>query len=122
MSYESLSGFLYDLGDGVGEFLPEEQKVELRRLSLEEIVRGYIDRRSILSAFLLKRQIKTYIKVNMAVDGLEYVDPPFNQDTSFPEDYFEGDLHVFLNSVLNLLDSEIKTRRCTFLLRLIGKS
>ena len=49
--------------------------------------------------------------MNMAPEGLQYVDPPFGQDTSFAEDYFEGDLYVFLTTVSALLDGEIKIRR-----------
>ncbi|MCF5708198.1 hypothetical protein GIV19_12975 [Pseudomonas syringae] len=114
MSYGFLSGFIYDVADSVGEFLSDEQKRELPPPILEKIVSAYIDKRNLLSALCLRAQIKKYIKENMTPDGLEYVDPPFNQETSFLEDYFEGDLYVFLTNVLTLLNSEIRVRRLAF--------
>lgn len=110
MKYMFLSGFMYEVGDGVGEYLAEEEKDYYTPMTLKDIVREYSIGRNVLNFFLLKRDIKKYIKSNMGPDGLEYVYPPFDQETSFPEDYFEGDLYVFLTSVLDLLDSEIKLR------------
>ena len=113
MRYAYLHGFMFSVGDAVGEFLPEEEKREFAPLTLPQIVKksigyGLLD---LLHAILFKREIKTYIRKDMTPDGLKYVDPPFGQDTSFAEDYFEGDLYVFLTTVSALLDSEIKIRR-----------
>lgn len=95
MNYSCLSGLIYCFGDGVGDFLADEEKSRHCVLGLREIVCGYIDERIFLSAVILGVQIRSYIKRNMSLDGLAYVDPPFNQDTSFPEEYFEGDLSDF---------------------------
>ncbi|MEX6677389.1 hypothetical protein QWI18_15825 [Pseudomonas sp. W2Oct36] len=104
---------MFSVGDAVGEFLTEEEKTEFEPLTLPQIVSEYIGDGflDLLHAILFKRQIKVYIRRHMTPEGLEYVDPPFGQDTSFAEDYFEGDLYVFLTTVCALLDGEIKTRR-----------
>lgn len=113
MRYAYIHGFMFSVGDAVGEFLTEEEKGEFEPLTLPPIVKecigyGFLD---LLHAILFKREMKTYIRRNMTTEGLQYVDPPFGQDTSFAEDYFEGDLYVFLTTVSALLDSEIKIRR-----------
>lgn len=113
MQYSYILGFMFSVGDAVGEFLDEEEKKGFKPLTLPQIVKecigyGLLD---LLHAILFKREIKTYIRRNMTPEGLQYVDPPFGQDTSFAEDYFEGDLYVFLTTLSELLDSEIKFRR-----------
>ncbi|WP_122573839.1 hypothetical protein [Pseudomonas viridiflava] len=110
MAYKLILDFLFDVGDGVGEFLHDREKLEFIPLRLESIVKEYVAERNMLNVFFLKRQIKSYINNHMTPEGLEYVDPPFNQDTSFVEEYFEGDLYSFLIDVLELLDQE-KSRR-----------
>ncbi|HEY0285749.1 MAG TPA: hypothetical protein VGC62_01825 [Pseudomonas sp.] len=109
MIYGILMGFMYEVGTGVGEFISDEERDNYVQMSLPEIVSEYFDTHGIVSAFFLKRQIKSYIKRNMTADGLEYAEP-FNQELRFPEDYFEGDLLVFLTNVLSLLDAEVKSR------------
>ncbi|WP_229631769.1 MULTISPECIES: hypothetical protein [Pseudomonas] len=112
--YMHLHGFMYEVGEGVGEFLSDEEKENFRPLTLPEIVKKSFGKGGIISlihAFVLKRQIKHYIKNHMTAEGLAYVYPPFGQETSFAEDYFEGDLHTFLNNVLTLLDKEIINHR-----------
>ena len=117
MTYGLMLDFLFDVANGVGEFLQDEEKLEFTPLGLDAIVKEYIAERNILNAFFLKRQINSYIRNHMTPEGLEYVDPPFNQDTSFVEDYFEGGLHDFLESVTSLLDKEMRgwKRRVFFL-------
>jgi hypothetical protein len=104
-TYGFLMGFMYDVGIAVGEFLEDEEKDSYVPLALPEIVAEYVDTHSALCVFFLKRNIKKYMNKNMTADGLEYVDP-FDQELSFAEDYFEGDLHVFLTNVLSLLEAE----------------
>lgn len=108
-----LHSFMYEVGEGVGEFLSDEEKQHFKPLTLPEIVKKSFAKGGVLSlvhALVLKRQIKLYIRKHMTAEGLEYVYPPFGQETSFAEDYFEGDLFVFLTDVLMLLDREIKVR------------
>ncbi|MEQ7921903.1 hypothetical protein ABQX22_22100 [Xanthomonas sp. WHRI 1810A] len=100
---------MYDVGIAVGEFLVDEEKDSYVPLTLPEIVAEYVDTHSTLCVFFLKRNIKKYIDKNMTADGLEYADP-FDQELSFAEDYFEGDLYVFLTNVLALLDAASKLR------------
>ncbi|AVX24135.1 hypothetical protein ALO42_102313 [Pseudomonas syringae pv. atrofaciens] len=115
MAYGLIIDFIYDVGEGVGEFLPDDEKAQFTPLSLDQIVKNYIDERNLLNVFFLKRQIKRYIKNHMTSEGLEYVAPPFGQETSFVEDYFDGDLHVFLTNVVSLLDKEYEVRVQNFL-------
>ncbi len=122
MAYGLITGFIYNVGEGVGEFLSDDEKAQFTPLGLDQIVKSYVDERNMLNVAFLKRQIKKYIKKHMTPEGLGYVDPPFNQETSFVEDYFEGDLYVFLTNVLSLLDTEYKIRSRNFLLRFTGRS
>lgn len=113
-NYMHLHSFMYEVGEGVGEFLLDEENAEFQPLSLPEIVKNSFGKGGIVRlvhALILKRQIKSYVRRYMTADGLAYVYPPFGQETSFAEDYFEGDLYVFLTTVSALLDSEIKIRR-----------
>lgn len=112
--YMHLHSFMYEVGEGVGEFLLAEEKAGFKSLNLPEIVRKSFGKGGVVElvhAVMLKRQIKSYVRRYMTADGLAYVYPPFGQETSFAEDYFEGDLYDFLSSVLVLLDAEIKLRR-----------
>lgn len=122
--YMHLHSFMYEVGEGVGEFLSDDEKKHFQPLTLPEIVKDSFGEGGVLSlvhAIILKKQIAHYIKNHMGAEGLEYVDPPFDQETSFAEDYFEGDLYTFLTSVMELLDSEMKARRRKFFSGLIGK-
>lgn len=109
MAYGYLMGFMYDVGNGVGEFLRDEEKAGYTPMTLPEIVTEYIDERNLLCVFLLRRNIRSYIKKHTTANGVEYAEP-FNQELRFPEDYFEGDLQVFLQNILSLLDAECKSR------------
>jgi len=108
-TYGFLMGFMYDVGIAVGEFLEDEEKESFVPQTLPEIVAEYVDTHGMICVYFLRRNIKQYVKKHMTVDGLEYADP-FDQELSFAEDYFEGDLHVFLTNVLSLLDAERKSR------------
>ncbi|MEQ7921899.1 hypothetical protein ABQX22_22080 [Xanthomonas sp. WHRI 1810A] len=116
MKYSSLMSFMYDVGNGVGEFLTDEEKAVFVPLTLAEIVKAYVDESYPLDRFLLRRNIKSYIKNHLSADGLEYA-YPFEYELTFPEDYFEGDLHVFLKNVLFLLEVERKARIKAFFFR-----
>lgn len=113
MRYAYPQGFRFSVGDAVGEFLDGEEKKVFEPFTLSQIFKECIGYGILylLHAILFKREIKTYIRRDMTAEGLQYVYPPFGQDTSFPEDYFEGDLDVFLTTVSASLDSEIKIRR-----------
>ena len=110
MKYSALTDFLYDAGSGVGAFLSDEGKEGFTPMRLDEIVSAYLDERNFLASYFLGKDIKRYIRSYMTPEGLDYADPPFDQDTSFPEEYFEGDLYSFLIDVLEFLDQE-KSRR-----------
>ncbi|AZE99913.1 hypothetical protein C4J95_2451 [Pseudomonas orientalis] len=122
--YMHLHSFMYEVGEGVGEFLSDDEKKYFQPLTLSEIVKNSFGKGGVLSlvhALILKKQIAHYIRSHMGAEGLEYVDPPFGQETSFAEDYFEGDLYTFLTGVMELLDSEMKARRRKLFFRLIGR-
>lgn len=115
---------MYEVGEGVGEFLSDEEKEKYQPLTLPEIVKGSFGKGGALNlmhALILKRQIIHYIKNHMSAEGLEYACPPFDQETSFAEDYFEGDLYNFLTNVLTLLDVEIKAKRQHFFYKIVGR-
>ncbi|WP_240338750.1 hypothetical protein [Pseudomonas viridiflava] len=122
MAYLFLSDFIVEFGFGVGEFLSDYEKAEFSSLSLEQVVRKYVDERNFLSVFFLGRQIRKYIKENMSSEGLEYTDPPFGEDMSFVEDYFDGDLYVFLTTVSALLDENVRAHRRRIFSILLGKN
>jgi hypothetical protein len=114
MKYDFILGFMYDVGYGVGEFLEDEEREGFIPMTLLEIVKEYVDDRGLLTALVLKRQIRKYIKSHMTDDGLAYADDPFNQELCFAEDYFEGDLLVFLDNVTALLNDEVRMRMKRF--------
>lgn len=109
MKYGFLTGFMYHVGTCVGEFLQDEEKESFAPMTLPEIVKDYVDHSSFLDRFFLRRNIRQYIKNNLTSDRLKYA-YPFEYDLAFPEDYFEGDLHVFLKNVVFLLDGASKPR------------
>lgn len=102
MAYNVLVDFMYEVGNGVGVFLPEDEQREFTPLPLPAIVGSYARSRGRLAVFLLRWQIRRYIRANLTPSGLRYADP-FDQELAFPEDYFEGDLLVFLRTVQTLL-------------------
>jgi hypothetical protein len=110
MRYGYILGFMYDVGIGVGEFLEDEERAGFEPMALAEIVREYVTSKGVLSSVFLKWQIARYIRHNMTPEGLTYEDDPFHQDLCFPEIYFDGDLLVFLNNVISLLEGEIRSR------------
>lgn len=51
MAYRLITEFIYEVGEGVGEFLTDDEKAVFKRIELDEIVRGYIDDRNLLNVF-----------------------------------------------------------------------
>lgn len=65
-SYMELIYFMRDLGDGVQDHLPEEQRIA--QLSLEEIVAQWVDNKSYLAIRSLEKDISSYIKKSSVGD------------------------------------------------------
>lgn len=63
MKYSSLTGFIYDVGKGVGEFSTDEGKAVFVPQTLAEIVREYVDESYPLDRYLLRRNIKNILKI-----------------------------------------------------------
>lgn len=40
MAYRLITEFIYEVGEGVGEFLNDDEKAVFKRIELDEIVRG----------------------------------------------------------------------------------
>jgi hypothetical protein len=82
---------MYEVGEGVGEFLSDEERQRFKPMTLPEIVKKSSGQGGVLSlvhALVLRRQRKLYLGKHMTAEGLEYVYPPFGQETSFAEDCF----------------------------------
>jgi hypothetical protein len=93
MAYGHIMGFMYDVGEAVGEFMPEGE-VNVPD-TLEEIVHTYVHDYYWFDVFLLRRQIINYL-AKYAVDGkVDHCDPPFNQELCFVEYYFQCELFPF---------------------------
>ncbi|OQR32539.1 hypothetical protein BWR59_11260 [Pseudomonas sp. Bc-h] len=120
MAYGHIMGFMYDVGEAVGEFMPEGEVIVPD--TLEEIVHTYVNDYYWLDVFLLRRQIINYL-AKYAVDGkVDHRDPPFNQELCFVEYYFQCELFPFLHQVLTLLDAEIPKKRARFVDVIIGNA
>lgn len=118
MAYGHLMGFMYDVGNGVGEFSCEEEKGVPE--SLANIVHAYVQAYYWLDIFLLRKQIKHYLAAYASEGAVDYYDPPFNQELCFVEYHFQCELFEFLNQVLKLIDKEINKKRNGFMDALIG--
>jgi len=118
MAYGHIMGFMYDVGNSVGEFLDEDEQIVPE--TLPKIVHAYVQEYYWLDIFLLRRQIKRYL-AKYASDGqVDHYDPPFNQELCFVQERFHCELFGFLNQVLALVDKEIARKRNCFADRLIG--
>ncbi len=59
-SYMELIYFMRELGDGIRDHLPEEQRTA--QLSLDQIVAQWVDNKSCLAIRSLEKDISSYIK------------------------------------------------------------
>ena len=65
MAYGLITDFIYDLGEGVGEFLTDDEKAQFTPLGLDQIVKSYIDERNLLNVFFLKAQLGRFHQLHI---------------------------------------------------------
>ncbi|WP_256669383.1 hypothetical protein [Pseudomonas sp. MN1F] len=70
--YMQLVDFMKELGDGILDYLPEDQRT--KQLSVEGVIEQWMAKKSYFSALALKRDIATYIALqksgNFTVDEI----------------------------------------------------
>lgn len=105
-SYMELIYFMRDLGDGVQDHLPEEQRIA--QLSLEEIVAQWVDNKSYLAIRSLEKDISSYIKKS-SVGDLSVDQIFFDFDLLFIPERFGCEEPELLGEVLLILKARVVT-------------
>ncbi|WP_256737562.1 hypothetical protein [Pseudomonas sp. dw_358] len=112
-----LIDFMRELGDGILDHLPEEQRIGI--LDIEKIVENWMLRKSYLQALSLKKDITTYADLyktgDYAVDEILA-----DYDLCFIPERFGVEEHIFLTSILGLIDFHIEKKRKAFLMKYFG--
>ena len=103
-SYMELIYFMRDLGDGVQDHLPEEQRIA--QLSLEEIVAQWVDNKSYLAIRSLEKDISSYIKKS-SVGDLSVDQIFFDFDLLFIPERFGCEEPELLGEVLLILKARV---------------
>jgi len=106
--YIELIDFMRDLGDGILDHLPEEQRLEI--LKTEEILERWMKKKSYLQALSLKKDIISYAQFYESG----------NYDLCFIPERFGVEEHIFLTGILGLIETHIKKKKKSFLLKYIG--
>ncbi|SET65819.1 hypothetical protein [Pseudomonas graminis] len=115
--YTQLIDFMQDLGDGILDHLPEEQRVAI--LSVEDIVELWMQRKSYLQALSLKKDIVTYAKLDEAGDySVDQLLDDF--DLCFIPERFGCEDHIFLTGILDLINLHIEKKRQGMLVKYFG--
>lgn len=96
--------FMRDLGDGVQDHLPEEQRIA--QLSLEAIVAKWVDNKSCLAIRSLEKDISSYIKKSSAGD-LSVDQIFFDFDLLFIPERFGCEEPELLGEVLLMLKARV---------------
>lgn len=115
--FTQLIDFMKDLGVGVLDHLPEEQRIKI--LSVEEIVDLWMQQKSYLQALSLRKDITSYVRL-VAVED-DSVDQLFADfDLCFIQDRFGCEDEVFLTGLLDLINLHIETKRQGILTKYLG--
>jgi len=109
VAYWHIMGFMYEAGRAVDAFSGEDS--DEVQVTLPEIVHDYVQEYYWLDIFLLRQQIKRYLRKFSVGQFVDYYDPPFNQELMFVEYYFNCGLFEFLTEVNEVLDTEIGRKR-----------
>jgi hypothetical protein len=105
-SYMELIYFMRDLGDGVQDHLPEEQRTA--PLLLEEIVNQWVDKKSCLAIRSLENDISSYIeKSNVGDFSVDQIF--FDFDLLFIPERFGCEEPELLGEVLLILKARVVT-------------
>jgi|ERR1700712_3197119 len=108
--YMELIDFMRDLGDGIQDHLPEEQRTS--QLSLEKIVEEWVDKKSYFAIRSLEKDIVSYVKKYNAGDYA--VDQIFSDfDLVFIPERFGCEESVLLEKVLLLMAMRVHSKNRT---------
>lgn len=103
-SYMELIYFMRELGDGIQDHLPEEQRTA--PLSLDQIVAQWVDNKSCLAIRSLEKDISSYIKKS-SVGGLSVDQIFFDFDLLFIPERFGCEEPELLGEVLLILKARV---------------
>ncbi|MCF5710771.1 hypothetical protein GIV19_26480 [Pseudomonas syringae] len=112
-----LIDFMRELGDGILDHLPEEQRTG--QLPTEEIIEQWMAKKSYFAALSLRRDVTTYIKLQRS-GNLEVDEILSWYDLCFIPERFGIEEHIFLTSILDLIDSHIEKKRKAFFAKCFG--
>lgn len=115
--YMELIGFMKDLGDGILDYLPEDQRDG--QLSVEEIIERWMVKKTYCSALSLRKDITTYIKLQRSGDFS--VDEILSwYDLCFIPERLGVEEHVFFTGILDLIDFHIEKKRKAIFVKYFG--
>lgn len=103
-SYMELIYFMRELGDGIQDHLPEEQRTA--QLSLDQIVAQWVDNKSCLAIRSLEKDISSYIKKSSGGD-LSVDQIFFDFDLLFIPERFGCEEPELLGEVLLILKARV---------------
>ncbi|WP_268797457.1 hypothetical protein [Pseudomonas huanghezhanensis] len=115
--YMELVDFMKELGDGILDYLPEDQRDG--QLTTEEIIEQWMSKKPYCAALSLRKDISTYIKLqksgNLSVDEiLSWYDLCFIPERFGVEEY------IFFTGILDSIDFHIKRKRKVFFVKYFG--
>jgi hypothetical protein len=115
--YMQLIDFMRELGDGILDHLPEEERIEI--LNTEQIIENWMSRKSYFQALSLKKDITTY--AGLYKTGDYSVDEILaDYDLCFIPERFGVEEHIFLTSILDLIDFHIEKKKKSFFVKCFG--
>ena len=115
--YMELVDFMKSLGDGILDYLPENQRHG--QLTVEEIVQGWMKGKSYFAAVSLKKDMVSYIKLHNAGD-YSVDEILFWYDLCFIFERFGVDEHVFFAAILHLIDAHIELKKKALFVKYFG--
>lgn len=115
--YMELVDFMKELGDGILDHLPEDERVG--QLTIEEVIEHWMLKKSYCSAVSLRNDISTYIKLQKSGDFS--VDEILSwYDLCFIPERFGVEENIFFTGILALIDFHIESKRKSFLVKCFG--
>lgn len=102
--YMELIDFLRDLGDGIQDHLPEDQRTS--QLTLEEIVNNWVEKKSCMKIKSLEKDILSYVKKDNAKDYSVYEVLSW-YDLLFIPERFDCEESELLLTVLSMIKKRV---------------
>ncbi|NAS98381.1 hypothetical protein CU665_04585 [Pseudomonas syringae pv. actinidifoliorum] len=115
--YMELVDFMKALGDGILDYLPEDQRVG--QLTVEEIIERWMSNKSYCSACRLKNDVVNYIKLQSSGD-LSVDEILSWYDLCFISERFGVEEHIFFTGILKSIDVHIETKRKAIFVKCFG--